>query len=69
MVCIIRKCMKYVSQGVVLLEGETSAALSLEQGIVQGRSLSPKSFFVLIDDLLREVEKADLGIQLGGGKK
>ena len=67
--CIIGKCMKYVSQCVVLLEGETSAALSLEQGIVQGRSLSPMSFSVLIDDLLREVEKADLGIQLGGGKK
>ena len=26
-------------------------------------------FSVIIDDLSREVEKADLGIQLGGGKK
>ena len=37
----------------------------LEQGVVQGCSLSPIIFSVSIDDLLREVEKADRGIQLG----
>ena len=31
--------------------------------------LSSILFSVFIDDLLREVEKADLGIQLEGGKK
>ena len=53
----------------MLLEGEKSTTFSLEQGVAQGCSLSPILFSVFIDDLLREVEKADLGIQLGGGKK
>ena len=42
-----------------------SATFSLEQGVEQGSSLSPILF---IDDLSREVKKADLGIQLGSGK-
>ena len=50
-------------------EGEKSTTFSLEQGVAQGCSLSPILFSVFVDDLLREVEKADLGIQLGGGKK
>ena len=58
-----------VSRSAVLLEGEKSATFSLEQGVAQGCSLPPILFSVFIDDLLREVEKADLGIQLGGGKK
>ena len=62
---VIKK-MYEVSWSAVLLEGEKS---TLEQGVAQGCSLSPILFSVFIDDLLREVEKADLGIQLGGGKK
>ena len=58
-----------VSRSAVLLEGEKSTMFSLEQGVAQGCSLSPKLFYVFIDDLLKEVERADLGIQLGGGKK
>ena len=50
----------------MLLEGEKSTTFTLEQGVAQGCSLSP---IVFIDDFLREVEKADLGIKLGGGKK
>ena len=46
-----------------------SDTFSLEQAVAQGCSLSPILFSVLIDDLLGEVEKADLVIQLGGGKK
>ena len=53
----------------MLLEGEKSAMLSLEQGVAEGCSVSPIIFSVFIDGLFREVEKADLGIQLGGGKK
>ena len=53
----------------MLLEGEKSITFTLEEGVVQGCSLSPILFSVFIDDLLREVEKADLGIELGGGKK
>ena len=55
-----------VSRSAVILEGEKSTMFSLEQGVAQGCSLSPILF---IDDLLREVEKADLGIQLEGGKR
>ena len=65
---VIKK-MYEVSRSAVLLEGEKSTMFSLEQGVAQGCSLSPILFSVFIDDLLREVEKADLGIQLGGGKK
>ena len=65
---VIKK-MYEVSRGAVLLEGEKSTTFSLEQGVAQGCSLSPILFSVFIDDLLREVEKADLGIQIGGGKK
>ena len=53
-----------VSRSAVLLEGEKSTTFTLEQGVAQGCSLSPILFSVFIDDLLREVEKADLGIQL-----
>ena len=48
----------------VLLEREKSTMFSLEQGVAQGCSLSP-----ILDDLLWEVERADLRIQLGGGGK
>ena len=65
---VIKK-MYEVSRSAVLLEGEKSPTFTLEQGVAQGCSLSPILFSVFIDDLLREVEKADLGIQLGGGKK
>ena len=53
----------------MLLEGEMSATFSLEQVVVQGCCRSPILFSVFVDGLLREVEKAGLGIQLGGGKK
>ena len=65
---IINK-MYEVSRSAVLLEGEKSYTFSLEQGVAQGCSLSLILFSVFIDDLLREVERADLGIQLGGDKK
>ena len=65
---VIKK-MYEVSRSAVLLEGEKSTTFTLEQGVAQGCSPSPILFSVFIDDLLREVEKADLGIQLGGGKK
>ena len=65
---VIKK-MYEVSRSAVLLEREKSTTFTLEQGVAQWCSLSPILFSVFIDDLLREVEKADLGIQLGGGKK
>ena len=41
---------------------------NVEQGVAQGCSLSPISFSVFINDLLKEVELAELGIQLSSGK-
>ena len=57
------------SRSTVLLEGEKSAMFSVEQGEAQGCSLSPILFSVFINDLLKDVEQAELGIQLSSGKR
>ena len=59
------KRMYEASRSAVLLDGEKSASFSVEQGVAQGCSLSPILFSVFINDLLKEVEKAELGIHLG----
>ena len=46
----------------MLLEGEKSAMFSVEQGVAQGCSLSPILFSVFINDLLKDVVQAELGI-------
>ena len=56
------------SRSAVLLEGEKSDSFNVEQGVAQGCSLSPILFSVFINDLLKEVEQAELGIQLSSGK-
>ena len=55
------------SRSAVLLEGEQSAAFNVEQGVVQGCSLSPILFSVFINGLLKEVEQAKLGIEHSNG--
>ena len=62
------KQMYEFSRSAVLLEGEKSDTFSLEQGVAQSCSLSPILFSVFINDLLIEVEKAGLGVQLNNGK-
>ena len=62
------KQMYEFSRSTVFLEGEKSDTFSLEQGAAQGCSLSPILFSVFINDLLIEVEKAGLGVQLNNGK-
>ena len=62
------KQMYEFSRSAVFLEGEKSDTFSLEQGVVQGCSLSSILFSVFINDLLIEVEKAGLGVQLNNGK-
>ena len=66
--CVIKK-MYEASRSTVLLEGEKSAMFSVEQGVAQGCSLSPILFSVFINDLLKDVEQAELGIQLSSGKR
>ena len=39
----------------------------MEQGVAQGCRLSPILFFVFINGLLREVEEAEIGIDLSSG--
>ena len=62
------KQMYEFSRSAVFLEGEKSDAFSLEQGVAQGCSLSPILFSVFINDLLIDVEKAGLGVQLNNSK-
>ena len=56
------------SKSAVLLEGEKSDTFKIEQGMAQGCSLSPILFSVFVNDLLKEVERTGLGIQLSSGK-
>ena len=65
---VIKK-MYEASRSTVLLEGEKSAMFSVEQGVAQGCSLSPMLFSVFINDLLKDIEQAELGIQLSSGKR
>ena len=57
------------SRSAVLLEGEKSPTVSVEQGVAQGCSLSPILFSVFISDLLDEIDRAQIGIQLKSGNK
>ena len=61
---VIRR-MYAVTRSALLLEGEKSASFSV---VVQGCSLSIL-FSIFINDLLKEVDKANLRIQFSSGKK
>ena len=56
------------SRSAVLLDGEWSASFSVAQCLAQGCSLSPILFSVFINDLLKNVEKTEFGIQLKCGE-
>ena len=66
--CVIKKVYE-ASRSTVLLEGEKSAMFSVEQGVARGCSVSSILFSVFINDLLKDVEQAELGIQLSSGKR
>ena len=57
------------SRSAVLLEGEKSSTFSVEQRVAQGCSLSPILFSVFVSDLLEEIDRAQIGIQLKSGNK
>ena len=57
------------SRSAVRLEGEKSDLFNVEQGVAQGCSSSPILFSVFTNDLLKEVEQAEIGIQLISSKK
>ena len=65
---VIKK-MNKSSRSAVLLEGEQSAAFSIEQGVAEGCSLYPVLFSVFINGLLKGVEQAELGIELSNGAR
>ena len=65
---MVIKLMYEFSRSAVFLEGEKSDTFSLEQGLAQGCSLSSILFSVFINDLLIEVQKAGLGVQVNNGK-
>ena len=50
---VIKK-MYELSRSAVLLEGEKSDLLNVEQGVAQGCSLSPILYSVFINDLLKK---------------
>ena len=52
----------------VQLEGERSDTFSLDYCVARDCSLSPTLFSFFVNDLLIEVEKAGLGVQLSNGK-
>ena len=61
---VIKRMYEY-SKSAVLLDGERLEAFGVEQGVAQGCSLSPIILFsVFINGLLREVEEAEIGIDL-----
>ena len=61
------KEMYRVSRSAVLLDGECSEAFDVQQGVAQGCSLSPILFSVFINGILKEVERAGLGVELSDG--
>ena len=63
------KNMYEASRSAILLEGEKLAAFRVEAGVAQGCSLSPILFSVFINDLLKAVEEAGLGIEISSGKR
>ena len=64
----VTKGMYESSRSAVLLEGEKLEVFNVEQGVVQGCSLSPILFSVFINGLV-VVEQAGLGIELSDGGK
>ena len=61
-------CSNEASKSAVLLDGEKSNTFKVQQGVAQGCSLSPILFSVFINNLLKEVEEAGLGVQLCNNK-
>ena len=68
LVLFIRTMYDY-SRSTVLLEGEKSPTFSVKQRVAQGCSSSPILFSVFISDLLNEIDRAQVGIQLSSGIK
>ncbi len=50
-----------------VLLGEQSASFNVQQGVAQGCSLSP--ILYILSGLLKEVEQAELGIELSNGAR
>ena len=63
------KTMYNSSRSAFLLEGEKSPTFSIEQGVVQNCSLSLILFSIFISDLIDEIDRAQIGIQLKSGNK
>ena len=53
----------------MFLEWEKSEGFSVEQGVADVCSLLPILFSVSINDLLKEADQAELGVQFNNGKR
>ena len=65
--CRVIKKVYETCRSAVLLDGERSASFSVPHGVTKGWSLSPMLFSAFMNNLLKEVEKAELGIKLECG--
>jgi hypothetical protein len=67
---VVRALMEYYnnSAAIVANEEDTSSIFKTTIGVKQGGCLSPRLFTIYVDDVIKEIESIDAGIEIGGIK-